>query len=779
MTERLRARGHEPQAVAHFVIRLAFCLFASDVELLPHDLLARMLAAARKNPDRFEGYARRLFAAMAERGGEVDFTPVQWFNGGLFDSDATLPLEAAEIEALERANALDWSEIDPSIMGTLFERGLDPSKRSQLGAHYTDRDKIMRIVGPVVSQPLAAEWEQTKGQITSLLERASTAKNLGTRTKIRNDASAAFHGFLDRLRAIRVLDPACGSGNFLYLSLLALKDLEHRAMVEAEALGFQREFPQIGPEAVLGIEVNPYAAELARVSAWIGHIQWARRHGYPPPSDPVLRTLATIACHDALLASDGTEAEWPAAECVVGNPPFLGDKMMRAGFGDAYVDRLRGTYTGRVPGGADLVCYWFEKARAHIASGAAKRVGLVATNSIRGGSNRRALDRVETTSGQIIFEAWSDEEWINDGAAVRVSLICFGIPPNSERHLNGHSVQAIHADLTGAGLDLTRARRLQENDGVASVGPQKNGPFDIPGATARAWLLAPINPNGRSNSDVVRPWVNGLDVVRRPRDMWIIDFGPEMLREEAALFEAPFAHVEDQVLPTRRTLNREAYVRYWWRHAEPRPALRRMIAGLMRFIATPRVSKHRVFVWLPACVTPDHQLVVVARDDDTAFGVLHSRFHEAWALRLGTSLEDRPRYTPTTTFETFPFPNGLTPDRPAASYANDPRAQTIATAARRLHELRERWLNPPDLIHRKPDVTPDLPDRLLPRDDDAAKELAKRTLTALYNVRPRWLTDAHAALDAAVAAAYGWPADISNDDALARLLALNLERANR
>src|SRR4051812_36344554 len=169
-------------------------------------------------------------------------------------------------------------------MGTLFERGLDPGKRGQLGAHYTDRDKIMLIVEPVVVRPLANEWDRLKGEVVALLDRAGATKTASARTKARNEAAARFRAFLDRLRAFRVLDPACGSGNFLYLSLLALKDLEHRAMVEAEALGIQREFPQVGPEAVLGIEVNPYAAELARVSVWIGHIQWARRHGLPTPA---------------------------------------------------------------------------------------------------------------------------------------------------------------------------------------------------------------------------------------------------------------------------------------------------------------------------------------------------------------------------------------------------------------------------------------------------------------------------------------------------------------
>jgi type II restriction/modification system DNA methylase subunit YeeA len=205
--------------------------------------------------------------------------------------------------------------------------------------------------------------------------------------------------------------------------------------------------------------------------------------------------------------------------------------------------------------------------------------------------------------------------------------------------------------------------------------------------------------------------------------------------------------------------------------------MRRALKTLSRFIVTPRVAKHRLFSWSSEQTVPDCQLVVIARDDDTTFGILHSRFHEAWALRLGTSLEDRPRYTPSTTFETFPFPEGLTPNISAADYAADPRAGKIATAAARLNELRENWLNPPDLVKRVPEMVPGFPDRILPVDDKAAVLLKNRTLTNLYNERPTWLANVHADLDTAVADAYGWPTDISEEDALARLFALNQERA--
>ena len=676
------------------------------------------------------------------------------------------------------ASNLDWSEIDPSILGTLFERGLDPDKRAQLVAHYTDRDKIMLIVEPVVIRPWLAEWVTEKAEIAAELERAEAAKSPATRTKRRNDTERRYRTFLNRLRRFTVLDPACGSGNFLYLALQALKDLEHRVQFEAEALGFQRAFPEVGPANVKGIEINPYAAELARVSVWIGEIQWMRRNGFSEARDPILKPLDTIECRDAILAPDSTETEWPEADVVIGNPPFLGGKLLITHLGEDFVSPMFATYSSRVPAEADLVCYWFEKAGQQIAAAKAKRAGLVATNSIRGGANRRALQAATDT--RRIFEAWSDEPWVIDGAAVRVSLVCFsraGDASVAGTRLDGESVDEIYADLTarhgGAGVDLTGVRRLPENAGVAFMGDTKGGPFDIAGDQAREWLRLPANPHGRRNADVLKPWVNGMDLTRRPAGKWIVDFGWTMSVGDAALYEEPFRWVQEHVHPMRQQNRREAYREHWWRHVEPRQGMWRALDGLSRYIATPTVAKHRLFVWCDARVCPDHQLIVIARDDDTTFGILHSRFHEIWSLRLGTSLEDRPRYTPSTTFETYPFPEGLTPDIPATDYAADPRAMAVALEARRLVELRDRWLNPPEWVQWVDEPVPCYPKRLIPRDEEAAKALKKRTLTNLYNARPQWLGDAHTALDAAVANSYGWPGDISDDGALSELLSLN------
>ncbi len=779
LAQGLRDRGHEPEMVAHFVNRMVFCMFAEDVGLLPDDMFTRMLTHARRTPDKFADYASRLFGAMAT-GGDIDFQAVAWFNGGLFDDDTALPLDQEGIETALRAATLDWSEIDPSIFGTLFERGLDPDKRSQLGAHYTDRDKIMRIVDPVIVRPLLAEWEAEKAEVADKLERADGAGSSAVRTRLRRQADRLLRAFLERLRNFTILDPACGSGNFLYLALHALKDIEHRVQLEAEALGLERGFPAVGPANVRGIELNAYAAELARVSVWIGEIQWMRRNGFSNADNPILDPLDTIECRDAILAPDGSEPVWPEADVVVGNPPFLGGKLLIGGLGEDYVSRMFAAWQSRVPPEADLVCYWFVKAGEQVASGKATRVGLVATNSIRGGANRRALQA--TTDGRPIFDAWSDEPWVIDGAAVRVSLVCFSGTNDEHRpetRINGEPADEIHSDLTakhgGVGIDLTTAKRIPANSGVAFMGDTKGGPFDIPGDLAREWLRLPANPNGRPNADVLKPWVNGMDLTRRPADKWIVDFRWSMTEADAALYEAPFAHVKEHVWPMRQRNRREAYRVNWWRHVEPRQGMWKALQGLQRFIATPCVAKYRLFDWFQAGVCPDHALIVFARDDDVTFGILHSRFHEVWSLRLGTWLGkgNDPRYTPTTTFETFPFPEGLSPDIPAADYADAPRAIAIADAARHLVGLRDRWLNPPEWVNRVAEPVPNYPERPVPRDNAAAKEVKTRTLTNLYNARPQWLDDAHAALDAAVATAYGWGAGISEDKVLQELLELN------
>ena len=788
--ERLRGAGVAGSDASHFLTQCVFCFFAEDVGLLPQRLFER-LVGVRVEPARLRAQLQSLFETM-QRGGLFGVDDIPWFNGGLFGRIAVPPLAADDVAALQAASALDWSAIDPSIFGTLFERGLDPAKRSQLGAHYTDPATIARLVEPVVQRPLLAEWAAHRDTIAAAMARSKRQGDKAWR-----EAQAVFAGFLERLRAWRVLDPACGSGNFLYLALKALKDVEHQANFEAEALGLPRQHDVTGPHNVLGIELNEYAAELARLTVWIGELQWRIQRGYAFKLNPVLEPLDHIECRDALMNADGSEAVWPHADAVVGNPPFVGDKKMRGELGDDYTERLRKLYKGRVPGGADLVCYWFEKARTQIAAGALQRAGLVATNSIRGGANRESLDRVVESTR--VFEAWSDEPWINEGAAVRVSLVAFGHSTQQAR-LSGEAVSSINSDLTGHAADLTKATRLVENRGGCYYATVKAGSFDVPGSTARVWLALP-NPHGRGNHEVVKRWMNAMDLVRRNGDKWVVDFGTDIDMAAASLFEAPFMHVLANVKPEREKTRRDKYRNVWWQFAEPIPGMRLALAPLVRYIATPAVAKHRIFAYVGAAVVPDHALMAIARADDVTFGVLHSRFHELWSLRLGTSLEDRPRYTPTTCFETFPFPAGLTPADTAhqrtetlpdgavipagLAPAVRPHAEAIARAAKRLVELRDAWLNPPEWSERIPEVVPlgmarsPYPDRIVAR-AGFEKQLAKRTLTNLYNERPAWLAQAHAALDAAVAAAYGWAdgsPSLGEDAILRRLLALNVERA--
>lgn len=809
LAERLNAQGNTPLQTAHFLIQCVFCMFAEDAKLLPAKLFERVLD--KSNPDGAKAQSRlsELFSAM-RKGGDFSLETIPYFNGGLFELIEVPPLTTEDVVQLLDAARMGWGEIEPAILGTLFERGLNPDMRSQLGAHYTDPATILKLIRPVIEQPLLAEWNQVKARIA---ERMPVYIQGGKGSQIAlKDAQADFSAFIQRLRANRVLDPACGSGNFLYLALKTLKDLEHRANLEAEALGLHRELViETSPANVLGIELNPYAAELARVTVWIGEIQWMLMHGYPVRRDPILRPLDHIENRDAVLAYRKMDSNseiyceplWPAADAIVGNPPFLGDKKMRAELGDAYTRALRSQYDGRVPGGADFVTYWFEKARAQVEAGTAQRVGLVATNSIRGGASRKVLERIVATAP--IFEAWSDEPWINNGAAVRVSLVCFGHPPvrpfdrlttrpepvegplgastGSARTavLDGRSVSTIHADLTaGDGLNLTNARRLEENASTCFEGIKKYGSFDISGELARSLLKLGGNPNGQPNSNVLRPWINATDVVRNPSGTWIIDFTGLSI-DEAMQYEAPFQYALTHVKPERANDRNKRTREQWWLFERPRPDLRQAIENLPRYIVTPIVSKHRVFAWRSSPTLAMNLLDVIARSDDTTFGILHSRFHELWSLRMCTWLGkgNDPRYTPTTTFETFPFPAGLTPKATPAG----PHAEAIAAAARHLNELRETWLNPPewvDWVRTPEEEAAGFPQRPVAKPGHEA-ELKKRTLTNLYNARPAWLAHAHRELDAAVAAAYGWTdytPEMPDEEILRRLLALNLARTD-
>ena len=864
--------------VAHFLTQCLFCFFAEDVGLLPGRMFDGLVNNRQRTPDKLTEGMSNLFNVMRD-GGMYGNDDIPWFNGGLFKTVKVPPLTILDVTELRNAAALNWSAIDVSIFGTLFERGLDPAKRSQLGAHYTDPATIMRIIEPVLQRPLLQIWELLAQDLIGLM--AKSKRKYDANYKL---AQAKFVDWLDQLKNYRVLDPACGSGNFLFLGLKALKDIEHQSHLAAAAMGLDREADLVtGPHNMLGIELNEYAAELARVTVWIGELQWRLAHGYEFKKNPVLEPLDNIECRDALLSflplplgegrgegsplpnaatqnearagqtpaahtlrflkspqmsappaplasvsggsklgsdpsslptsvrAEPVEASWPRASIVIGNPPFLGAKKHFSELGVDYTKALRKVYESRVPGLGDLVTYWFEKVRGSIRTQGLAYAGLVATNSIRDGASQRVLDALY---GDATFtDIHPDCEWVNDGAAVRVALVCVSAKnPNALQRVDGQVVPMIYADLgygsAKLGTDFTKAVSLEESGFCAFTGSSKKGKFEVEGRSFREWLKQP-NPNGLSNANVLRKFSNGRDITGRDRDYWVVDFGPNMEMQDAALYVEPFEHVRRFVKPARDMVRNPAEKRLWWLHARSLRDLRSEIDRIPKFIVTTLTAKHRLFSWRASHYLPDNSVVVITRSDDTTFGILHSRFHELWSLRMGTSLEDRPRYTPTTCFETFPFPQGLTPADtahqiteaiaggaliPAGISTSSMRtgggsiraaAEKIATAAKRLNDLREAWLNPPDWTDRVPEVTPlgmassPYPDRILPKPGHE-KDLADRTLTKLYNARPAWLDAAHKALDEAVTAAYGWTdytADMPDEEILKRLLALNLERA--
>ncbi|MGO9918091.1 MAG: class I SAM-dependent DNA methyltransferase [Isosphaeraceae bacterium] len=786
----MRARLTESTKVAHFLDRLIFCMFAEDVGLLPNHVFSEFLKKTNRDPRYINRDIVLLFEAMAN-GGDFYGESIPHFNGNLFDNTPPLDLTGTEFPVLIEASAFDWSEMDPSIFGTLFERVMDPAQRSQLGAHYTGFRDISTLVEPVVMAPLRREWAELLEKIASLVPDVIVTRKGESlfrpvdESRIQ-EAQKLVDAFLERLRAIRVLDPACGSGNFLYVTLRLLKDLEKEILIECRHRGLKEFELKVGPNQLFGIEVNAYAFDLAQMTVWIGFIQWQKDNGFPVEHEPILQTLHNFQQKDAIVdltdPANPAEPEWPDADFIVGNPPFLGGKKLRTELGDAYVDKMFSLWREHVRPEADLCCYWFEKARRQLKIGKCHRAGLLATQGIRGGANRHSLNRIKATGD--IFFAISDRDWVIDGANVHISIIGFDDGSEKSKTLDGISCATINSNLSSV-ADIAEARRLAVNVGIAFMGDTKGGGFDIPERLALTLLNAP-NPHGRPNSDVIVPWINGLDVTRRNRNMWIIDFGTHASIENASLYEKPFAFVQEHVHPARQGNKRQVYKERWWIHVEARPSMRDKLERLPRFVATPTVSKHRLFLWSEAPTLPDHQLIAITRSDDSVFGVLHSKLHEVWGLRLGTRLETRPRYTPTTCFETFPFPE-----------PTDAQRTAIASAAKHLENLRSNWQNPPEWVREQILEFPGSIDgpwaRYVHDPDDrgigtvryprlVAKDahvfdLAKRTLTNLYNERPTWLDLAHKALDEAVFDAYGWDPSMTDEQILAALLELNLERS--
>ena len=485
----------DPEGLARYLNQIVFCLYAEDAGLLPEGLFTRIVREQFRNPARFNQAVANLFGQMAD-GGLFGADEIPHFNGDLFNSAAdTVELSTTALQRLGEATRKNWRNIEPSIFGTLFERALDASKRSQLGAHYTGADDIMLVIDPVVMEPLRREWDAARQEIDGLLDNGADAA-----------ARARLVAFQQRLAGVSVLDPACGSGNFLYLALRSLLDLEKQVIDFAATQGWPDRSPAIKPDQMLGIEINHYAAELARTSLWIGYIQWHQSNGFPYRQQPILTPLDTIRQTDAILdlsdPGNPAEPEWPAAEFIIGNPPFLG-RGLRSALGDEYTIKLYSIYGSRLPNASDLCCYWFEKAREMIEQQATKRAGLLATQGIRGRDNRSVLQRIKEAGD--IFMAYPDKEWVLNGATVHISIVGFDDGSEVKRLFDGEIISdSINADLT-VGVDTTIAQRLAENRGVAFEGPSPKGPFDIAHELADRMLSEPPNVNGRPNSDVVRP----------------------------------------------------------------------------------------------------------------------------------------------------------------------------------------------------------------------------------------------------------------------------------
>lgn len=772
-----------PERLAHFVIRLFFCLFAEDLGLLTNKLFTTLIERQQANRKHFMDGLRTLFTTMRD-GGFFGPDRIPHFDGGLFDDNFVPELPGDIIHHLLKSARQDWSAIDPTIFGTLFERVIDEDKRAQLGAHYTSRDDILLIVEPVLMKPLRDEWRELR----------NWCRQQPTNPDNRPAVFDRLAQFAHRIATIRVLDPACGSANFLYVSLRLLLDLQKEVITFAAAHGLGVINLSVSPAQLYGIEINPYAHELAQITVWIGYLQWRKENGFSDFTEPILRPLHNIERKDAILAFDEqgrpVEPTWPEVDVILGNPPFLGSRKMRPIFGDVYCNGLQKIYAGRIDGLPDLVVYWFEKSRSILEDNPNLRIGLLATQAIRAGSNRKVLDHIKQTGD--IFMAWSDKEWVLDGASVRVSLIGFDHGKQQDKVLDGLAVSSINADLT-ANTDVARATQLSENTNLAFQGVVLRGQFNLPGDLARKMIVTPNKNSNYRNQDVIKPRYNGIDITRRPLDEYVIDFGLDTPLVEAQKYELPFDYVFQNVYAERQKTNQQSARDKWWIHWNARPQMREVLAQIPRHIATPRVAKHRLFVFMDSRFLPDTRVVAIARADNYFFGVLHSRVHESWALATSSRHGDgddggRPTYNNTTCFETFPFP---WPPGQEPAEANDPRVFAIAAAARQLDQFRTAWLNPP-----AEDIDTVIPSHII----------NNLTLTNLYNAltlyresfkgklrdRVRWaketkgvisleqideLDHIHTTLDHAVLDAYGWPHTLTDEQILERLLALNLERA--
>jgi len=734
----LEAVGHPAETVAAFLTRCLFSMFAEDVGLLPkagdgQGGFVGLLKRHRDDPATLQKMMAVLWADM-DRGGfsAALAQDLLRFNGKLFKgwqaADYVLPLNRGQIDGLLAAASANWREVEPAIFGTLLERALDPAERHALGAHYTPRAYVERLVLPTVVEPLRADWADAQAAALLLANEANALEGRKRDDKLA-EARAEIRRFHHRLCTVRVLDPACGSGNFLYVTLEHLKRLEAEVLAQAEALGDTQarlglEGETVTLQQLRGIEINERAAALAELVLWIGWLQWhIRSFGSTSLAEPVIHDYGNIEHRDAVLAWDGQEpmrdaqgqlvtrwdgktykthpatgepvpdetalvpqwrylnarpAEWPQADFIVGNPPFIGNKRMRDALGDGYVEALRGAWPA-VPETADFVMYWWQHAAEAVRGASARRFGLITTNSVTMIFNRRVLEAQQEGKPPIhLAFAIPDHPWVDsaDGAAVRIAMTVGTLQTAAGRLLSvtresplddgevmvalAESFGMIHPNLK-TGANLTSASRLQANSGLSFMGMIPLGAgFWIDRETAVALGLGTVAGFEKH----VRRYVNGSDLTRQPRDLLALDFYGLTADELRLRFPAAYQWLIERVKPQRDQERRESRRRNWWLYGESVPKFRRAVVGLSRYIGTTETAKHRSFVFIDGDVFPDQKVRVVVTDDARVLGVLSSGVHVDWAKATGGTLEDRPVYNNTTCFEPFPFPSddtGLTP----------------------------------------------------------------------------------------------------------------------
>jgi hypothetical protein len=819
----LEAAGHDPETVAKFLMRCLFTMFAEDVDLLPKGLFADALENRwLEHPEVFPSELEDLWRRMNEGGYLFGAGRIWQFNGGLFADPTALPLEKDQLWILAFAAKQDWSDVEPAIFGTLLERALDPKERNRLGAHYTPRAYVERLVRPTIEEPLRAEWDNVRAQVLALVSAEDPDKNI----KAVAEARRIVYAFYDRLTRIRVLDPACGSGNFLYVALDLFKRIENEVIDLLDNLGddrvrvaFARTFAgtMVTPAQFLGIEIKPWAKEITELILWIGWLQWQiRTRGWKSdPQEPILRDYHNIQCRDAVLAYDAKEprldddgqpvtrwdgetmktnpatgepvpdetarvpvykyvnprkAEWPEAEYVVGNPPFVGNKKMRRALGSDYVDGLRAAHDD-VPNSADFVMLWWNHAAALLKQGAIRRFGLITTNSVTQKFNRRVIAHaLETDPVVSLAFAIPDHPWIDsaDGAAVRIAMTvatrgivdgvlaeCVAEEPVDESD-GGMLIELvfetgrIHADLR-VGPNVAGAVPLTANKGLCGQGIKLVGDFRTPCGPS------PVSPT--TGHGVVRPMITASNIIDRTEADCVIDFFALEERTAKELYPVAYQQLLVNVKPDRNVNARDSIRELWWRFGWERPVLRAATAKLHRYFLTLETAKFRFFVAAPTEALWDGSLFAVALEDWFHFGLLSSRVHTVWSLTAAGTLEDRSRYNNTLCFDPFPFPS-----------ADEPLKQRIRHLGEQLdaHRKRQQALRPDLTITGMYNVLEKL------RSAEALTSKEKKIHEdGLVSV----LMQIHDELDAAVLDAYGWPHDLTDDQILERLVELNAERA--